>query len=156
MFSGIIRWFHKVEPEISLDVHNFFAALALDIEHAGGLALTATVQNAVNQLNTSGQSFNTGQLLQAGINAGKDYLGSQGIPDLDHALFGAAAAAVSNLHADSVGASVVVQAPPVLATVTIPPPEPVVVQPDPTLGHGIVTLVEKTAEELAAEAASKL
>lgn len=105
MFSGLIRWFNQnVAPSISSEVSTFLAPLALDVETAGGSALTQAVQVAVNQANAG--KFDIGQIFQAGVDAGKGYLTSQGVTDLNHAVIGVAAAAISNLHAASVGAVV--------------------------------------------------
>jgi hypothetical protein len=107
MFSGFVRWFHDtVEPKVSTEVSTFLAPLALDVETAGGKALLAVVQNVINQENAGPIQWNPGQLLQVGIDAGKNWLMSQGVADLNHAVVGVAAAAVANLHADSAGASV--------------------------------------------------
>lgn len=98
MFSGLVRWFEQhVLPSISSEVTTFAQPLLLDIESAGGALLTAAVQAGVNQ--ASAGTLDAGKILQAGIDAGKALLVSKGLPDLEHAVVGAAAAAVANLHA---------------------------------------------------------
>lgn len=102
MFSGLIRWFEQhVLPAVSTDVQTFAQPLLLDIESAGGAALTAAVQTAVTQAAglTSGGAVDAGKVLQAGIDAGKALLATKGLSDLEHAAVGVAAAAVANLHA---------------------------------------------------------
>lgn len=122
MFSDIVRWFEsKVAPSISTETSSFFAPLVLDVESAGGAALTAVVQAAVNDINTQGH-FTPAQMFQAGVDAGKKYLVDNGLPDLEHAVIGVAAGAVANLHAASIGASVGKAVTEVHEAVTVPPP----------------------------------